>query len=211
MQVITVEAQKGGATKSTTVWLLAIELMRLRLGKVAMVDLDPQGSLGKWAKKRTAAQPAFMLTSAAELRKHIAWLADQGYSYVVIDTPPWHGEEALAATEVADLVIIPTQPSPPDLEALGPTIRMVKDSGKPFCFLLGRAKPNIRMATQAAVMLSQHGPIVNTFIGDRQEIPLATQKGLAAQEVSSNGKTALEVAILAEYVLAQLAFHATTD
>ena len=50
-QIITIAQQKGGSGKTTLAVTLATAF--LSMGKtVALLDTDPQGSLGKWFMKR---------------------------------------------------------------------------------------------------------------------------------------------------------------
>ncbi len=46
MRILTIASQKGGAGKTTLAAHLAVEAERAGAGPVAVVDTDPQGSLG---------------------------------------------------------------------------------------------------------------------------------------------------------------------
>lgn len=207
MKVTTVAAQKGGAGKSTTVIHLGVELERLGQGPVCLVDLDEQGSLTKWAKRRNdtdATAPAFLLTTVEKLPAHLEWLRGQGFKHVVIDTPGRVSQETAVALKAADLVIVPTRPSPLDLDALGPTIREVCDTAKPLVFLVNAAMKRTRIANDTLMALSQHGRVIPTFLGSRLDFvePLAT--GRTAQEVDPDGTSAFEVRKMAKYIIEQL-------
>ena len=52
-KVITVAQQKGGTGKTTLVVQLALSFIKFHNLKVAIIDTDPQGSLGKWFMIRT--------------------------------------------------------------------------------------------------------------------------------------------------------------
>ena len=47
-KVITISQQKGGTGKTTLAIHLAMGFIKFQNLKVAVVDTDPQGSLGKW-------------------------------------------------------------------------------------------------------------------------------------------------------------------
>ena len=47
-KVITISQQKGGTGKTTLAVHLAMGFIKYHNFKVAVVDTDPQGSLGKW-------------------------------------------------------------------------------------------------------------------------------------------------------------------
>ena len=47
-KVITIAQQKGGTGKTTLAVHLALAFIKYHNLKVAIIDTDPQGSLGKW-------------------------------------------------------------------------------------------------------------------------------------------------------------------
>ena len=47
-KVITISQQKGGTGKTTLAVHLAMAFIKYHNLKVAIIDTDPQGSLGKW-------------------------------------------------------------------------------------------------------------------------------------------------------------------
>ena len=47
-KVITICQQKGGTGKTTLAVHLALAFAKLHNHKIAIIDTDPQGSLGKW-------------------------------------------------------------------------------------------------------------------------------------------------------------------
>ena len=47
-KVITIAQQKGGTGKTTLAVHLALAFIKYHNHKVAIIDTDPQGSLGKW-------------------------------------------------------------------------------------------------------------------------------------------------------------------
>ena len=52
-KVITISQQKGGSGKTTLAVHLALAFIKYHSLKVAVIDTDPQGSLGKWFMIRT--------------------------------------------------------------------------------------------------------------------------------------------------------------
>lgn len=111
--------QKGGVGKTTLAGHLAVEAERSGAGPVALLDTDPQGSLAAWWNARAAETPLFVRGDLATLDGQLRQLAEAGVGLVVIDTPPAITDNIAAVVCQADLVVIPTRPSPHDLRAAG--------------------------------------------------------------------------------------------
>ena len=88
--VITVAQQKGGSGKTTLTVNLAVGLAAGG-HKVAIIDTDPQGSLGRWFMARREMMPdpgmEFSTSSAWGVEYEAGKLAD-AYDFVLVDTPP---------------------------------------------------------------------------------------------------------------------------
>lgn len=88
-------------------------------GPVALLDLDPQASLSAWWDERQSVTPALAAGTAEGLGAQIAALDAAGFKMVIIDTPPAVTDTIARTLGHADLVVIPTRPSPHDLRAVG--------------------------------------------------------------------------------------------
>ena len=90
--VITVAQQKGGSGKTTVAANLAVGF-RQAGRTVAVVDIDPQGSLGRWFMARAEQDPAliegmdFSTSSAWGITYECRKLSDS-FDVVIVDTPP---------------------------------------------------------------------------------------------------------------------------
>ncbi len=135
-KIIAFASQKGGVGKTTLAGHLAVEAERQGAGPVALLDTDPQGSLAAWWNVRAAETPVFVRGELANLKSQLAQLATAGINLVLIDTPPAITENIAAVVRQADLVIIPTRPSPHDLRAVGATVDLVEGTGKPMLFVV---------------------------------------------------------------------------
>ena len=130
----------------------------------------------------------------AELPAKLAALAEAGYAVAVVDTPPAITEAITAVVELADLVVIPTRPSPHDLRAVVSTVELVQTAGKPFVFAVTQAKPNARLTVQAVAALSEHGVVAPAIVHDRVDYAGSMIDGRTVQETDPKGKSAAEMA-----------------
>jgi chromosome partitioning protein len=102
--------------------------------------------------------------------------------------------------QVAELVVIPTRPSPHDLRAVGATVDICERAGKPLIFVVNAATPKARITYEAAVALSQHGTVAPVTIHHRTDFAASMIDGRTVMETEPNGKSAKEVAELWTYI-----------
>ena len=164
--VITVAQQKGGSGKTTLAANLAVGF--LQAGKsVALVDIDPQGSLGRWFMTRADTDP--MLVDGLEFTTSSAW----GISYecrklsgrfdvVIIDTPPKADSDLRPALRVADLVVVPVATSQVDLWATEGVLDLAEREGKPALIVLNRGRPGTRLLQEVAEAAAKLDAMVAT-------------------------------------------------
>jgi chromosome partitioning protein len=205
MQVIVLASQKGGAGKTTLAAHLAIAAEAAGDGKAVLIDTDPQGSLSAWWNARAADTPALAPATLAELPTKLAALRDAGFRLAFIDTPPAITDAIGAVVRTADLVLIPTRPSPHDLRAVGSTVELVQEAGKPFAFAVTQAKPNTQLTVQAIAALSAHGAVAPAIVHDRVDYAGSMIDGRTVQETDPKGRSAAEMAELWAFVKTRLA------
>lgn len=114
---IAVANQKGGTGKTTLTVNLAAGFHRR--GKTLLLDADPQGSAGDWARIGEGDDdlPPIRGVAADEVGASIARAA-RSSRYVLVDCPPHLQSDSLRRVMGAvDLVLIPVLPSPLDLWA----------------------------------------------------------------------------------------------
>lgn len=210
MHTIVAVSQKGGAGKTTLVRNLAIAAWQAGQ-RVALLDLDPQGSLTAWWNRRESEDPPLVQADLSTLPAAMAKLAEAGIELLLVDTPPsvhpWVGE----LLRRADLALVPVRPSPDDLDAVGPTLDLVEAAGAPFIFVLSQVKHRTRLAADTLPALAQHGRVAPAVLADRVEYPSAGLAGLGATEAAPDGKAAAETRELLGYVTAQLRKHVRTE
>ncbi|MGG5812374.1 AAA family ATPase [Falsiroseomonas sp. CW058] len=203
-RVIVLASQKGGAGKTTLAAHLAVAAEAAGAGPAVLIDTDPQGSMSAWWNVRTADSPALAPVSITELPKKLADLAQAGFALAVVDTPPAITDAITAVVRAADFVLIPTRPSPHDLRAVGSTVALVEEAGKPFAFVVTQAKPNARLTVQAVTALSAHGVVAPSIVHDRVDFAASMIDGRTVIETDGKGRSAIEMAELWNFVLARM-------
>jgi chromosome partitioning protein len=204
MHILVLASQKGGAGKTTLAAHLAVAAEAAGDGPAVLIDTDPQGSLSAWWNVREAETPALAPTTIAELPQKLAALAAAGYQIAIVDTPPAITEAIAAVVRSAELVLIPTRPSPHDLRAVGSTVELVQAAGKPFIFAVTQAKPNARLTVQAVAALSEHGAVSPAIAHDRVEYAGSMIDGRTVQETESKSRSSAEMAELWGFVKARM-------
>ena len=203
-QVLVFASQKGGSGKTTLSGHIAVEAQRAGAGPVALIDTDPQGSLAKWWNAREDDMPMFIETSVGRLGDDIAQLRDAGLPLIVIDTPPAVTSAISEVIAHADMVVVPTRPSPHDLRAVGATVDLVEAAGKPLVFVVNCATARARITSETAVTLSQHGTVAPVTVHNRVDFAASMIDGRVVGEIAPECRSAQEVSTLWRYLDSRL-------
>ena len=196
MYTIVTASQKGGSGKTTLSGHLAVEATRAGAGEIALIDTDPQGSLAAWWNVRQAPTPHFVKTGMADLEEALTGLHQAGIKIAVIDTPPAITQSISKVVAHADLVLVPTRPSPHDLRAVGATVDIAEQHNKPVIFVINAATPRARITGESAVALSQHGTVAPVTIHHRVDFAASMIDGRTVGEVVPGSASAKEVSDL---------------
>lgn len=115
MPVIAFVGNKGGAGKTTLSVNLAAGLAQH--ASTVIVDADPQGSSVHWYANSDETRVSPVIQAQSPLPDQIERLQGE-YTYVIADCPPSvHAPQTDAILKMADVAIVPVQPSPVDLWA----------------------------------------------------------------------------------------------
>jgi chromosome partitioning protein len=204
-KVITVAQQKGGSGKTTLSVNLAVEFVRQGLS-VALLDTDPQGSLGRWfmARRDRLGDPGMDLSTASawgvgyeceKLRKT--------HDIVIIDTPPKIDADLRPALREATLVLIPVSASQVDLWATDGVLDLAARESRPTLIVLNRCKAGTRLAEEVANAAADLADVATARLGQRVTYAETMGNGLAVAEVGKS-VAAQEVTALAAEVIARL-------
>jgi chromosome partitioning protein len=200
--VITVAQQKGGAGKTMVAANLAACWAPTR--RVALLDIDPQRSLTRWHGLRARrALPALLFSDisgwrlAGELER-LGKAAD----IVVVDTPPHIDSDAARAIRAASLVVVPVQPSPPDLWAAEGTLKLAAAEKRPTVLVLNRAPAKSRLRDMVEKEIDAQGLRLAPYVlGNRLGYAQAFALGMGVAEAAPRSVAAREFAALAAFLL----------
>lgn len=191
MKVIALFSQKGGSGKTTLTLHLSVIAHAAGI-KVAVLDLDPQGSASSWARTRGADRdPPVAFVPDAALDLAIDGARADGFDWAFIDSPPHIAPLAARIVRVADLVLVPVRPSPMDLAALPATIALIGTT--PSAFVLSACPPRAPETEEAWRLLETMGRPVLGPITDRRSFFRALTAGQAVSEFEPDGAAAAEV------------------
>ena len=190
--VITFAQQKGGAGKTTVVAHLAAAWSEAGR-RVALIDLDPQQSLTRWAKLR--ADPDIVLIESKDYRAGgDIKAARRGHDFVLVDCPGAASSLLENAMRESDLVIAPCQPSVMDVWALDSVAAVAAKLKRPLRILLNRLPPRLgNLEEVLAALGGNRALLLATQLGNRNGFSKAMLTGRTAPELAPRSTAAAEV------------------
>jgi chromosome partitioning protein len=202
-------SQKGGAGKSTLCTQLGVFAQQSG-ERVAIVDIDPQGSAFEWSKLRGKDQrPEAIRALPSDLNKMVNAARDMDYSLLLVDTAPHVRADVVTAIRVADLIICPTKSAMFELEALKDTVAVL-DLSKRRQVALGVVNGILPVKEQAMLAEYDHAIVAMQqlglracaqFICHRKAIIDAIGQGKGVTETEPKGKAANEIRLLYQELL----------
>jgi chromosome partitioning protein len=206
--IITVAQRKGGAGKTTLAAHLALAWAERH--RVAVIDIDPQGSLAAWFQLRRARLGG---DASIEVAAITGWRVAaeverqaRANDIVLIDSAPHAETEARIAVRAASLVLVPVQPSPMDVWATQATLDLCRQERVPALVVLNRVPSRANLTATMTAKLGELGaPVATAHIGNRVALAAALAEGRGIAEAAPSSVAAQEIAALAEEILQRTA------
>jgi len=208
-KVITICQQKGGTGKTTLAVHLALAFAKLHNLKIAIIDTDPQGSLGKWfvvrTEKKVSNENLTFKTASLWGAQYESKTLKKDHDIVIIDTPPKIESDARPSIEAADLVLIPMTPSHVDFWATEAIIDIAKKAEKKIFIQINRANERSKLVKKTHEYINTiNVKSTNTLIGHRQIYASSMGEGKTAIEKQKKSNAVEEIKKLSEQILLEL-------
>ena len=208
-KVITICQQKGGTGKTTLAVHLALAFAKLHNLKIAIIDTDPQGSLGKWfvvrSEKKVSNENLTFKTASLWGAQYESKTLKKDHDIVIIDTPPKIESDARPSIEAADLVLIPMTPSHVDFWATEAIIDIAKKAEKKIFIQINRANERSKLVKKTYEYINSiNVKSTNTLIGHRQIYASSMGEGKTAIEKQRKSNAVEEIKKLSEQILLEL-------
>ena len=189
-KVITISQQKGGTGKTTLAVHLAMAFIKYHNLKVAIIDTDPQGSLGKWfmirAEKKVSNENLTFKTASL-------WGAQ------------YESKTLKPSIEAADLVLIPMAASHVDFWATGAIVEIAQKANKKILVQINRSSQRSKLMNKTNDFIKSLNLIsTKTIIGNRQIYTSSMGEGKTAVEKQKKGSAVEEIKNLSEQIILEL-------
>ena len=207
-KTVAIAQQKGGAGKTTIAVQLGVA-WTLQGYRVAMLDVDPQGSIVAWYSLRKEAGLESTLIAVDVQGWKLATEIDRlknDFDILLIDTPPHAETDARVAVRAANLILVPVQPSPMDLWATKPTLELARREKSQALLVLNRLPSRGKLADLIRSRIDDEKmPVAQTTLGNRSAFAASMMDGKGVVETQPKGTAAAEISGLAAEIAAILA------
>ena len=181
MPTIVFVSPKGGAGKTTSALILALQIARGT--KVTIIDADPNHPIKAWAISENKPINLAVVSDVDEdnIAEKIEEASEQT-PFVIVDLEGTASKIVIMAVSRADFVIVPTQGSQLDAEQAGRAFRVIQQQEKsvrrvqpdyklPYSVLLTRTNPAIRTRTLKHIeqgLIDAGIPVFRTELNERE-------------------------------------------
>jgi chromosome partitioning protein len=198
---------KGGSGKSTAALHLAVAAITRRL-KVALIDVDEQRSIAKWAARRNLKAPLVIALDPSEVSH---WLGEFGadHDLCIVDTPGHDWKALSCAVASVDFTLVVSRPATLDLEMAIEVRNVLHRFGLKHATLITQAPP--RMSGKLQRWLdgyASQSDIVSTTLASLTAYQDAITLGLGVHEYEPHGRAAAEVNAVLDWLIRHIG---TTD
>jgi len=185
MSIIVTANQKGGVGKTAIAVHLAHGLSKELGSKVLVVDADPAASVYKHFRRREIGDPPYTLAGGAQPDIHARLpqlLQAGGFDHCIVDCPAGASNITRSALRIADLVIVPVQPSFCDFDSAEELLPILHDISE------------VRKDLQVMVVISRKLPGNNAYSKEARSAAAAVfqMEGVnvmvARQEISNRAE-----------------------
>jgi chromosome partitioning protein len=122
----------------------------------------------------------------------------RSHDIILLDTAPHDDTDARIAIRAADLVLMPLQPSAPDLWASAGTLDLAKAEKRPVAVALNRVPPQSKLTAEVIEALrGKDLTLLDTTLGNRSAFATAFGQGLGVTESAPRSVAADEIRALA--------------
>jgi len=205
VKTISILNSKGGTGKSTVATNLS-RALQLDKEKVLLVDSDTQGTARDW--RNINEDDSFLAVIGIDrptLEKDIPKVSE-GFDYIVIDGSAKLEEMSVSAIKASNLILIPIQPSAPDIWGSSDLIDLIKtrmsiDPNLKAYFLISRQITGTNLAKEISDVLKELGlPVLKTRISQRIAYAEAISRGLSVVDIDSKGEASKEIQNLSKEI-----------
>ncbi len=184
---------KGGAGKSTLAVNLACAIACVGERSCVLVDADRQGTTAQWALKGhlPAKTTSRILYEARPDDRYpgMLWITQikglaETHNHVVIDLPPGLQFSMAAVTTIADLIVIPVNPSGVDFHSTASFIDLIqksrekRGSDKPGCLIVPNRLDRRTTIAHKLALYEQFGEPIAPPVGMRTAFAYAFDHGM---------------------------------
>lgn len=205
MTTVALVGNKGGAGKTTLCVNLASALREV--GPTVVLDSDPQRSTLQW-RAMGEDRGLEVVDAVDDLPETYSTRRDE-HRHVVIDCPPSvEAHQTLAALRLADVALIPVQPSPLDIWATVHIEREVDEArpdnpGLRALLVINQLEPRTRLSKMMREALAELTvPVAEVAIRRRMAFRMSALEGRSVFDFGSRGADAAEeIRLLTEEVM----------
>jgi len=167
--LVAVVNDKGGCGKTTLATAIA-ETGARYWERALLCDLDAQGSAARWAQLAGSrghpleASAVVLNVRPSDLAARLANLRAETYPLVVLDLGPGDPKRIGAAVALADLVVIPSRPTPADLDRTWRILDLAETAERPAIVVATMVRAGTVALAAARDAMADAGAVLATTV-----------------------------------------------